>query len=127
MCAPASWWDDTHWNFDTGTMKASTIAESDRYFHALATAFVRGRLGDADASIADGLRAGLRLHKFKRDSQLARVQRVIGILRGIRPVNCPPRQEPFLKQCCIAGNCHEATPMTFSALPVAKPVVSCQR
>lgn len=55
------------------------------YFTELATAFVRGRLGDPTATIEDGRRAGLRLHKFKSDALLPRVQRVIGILRGIAP------------------------------------------
>ncbi|MEZ5400964.1 MAG: class I SAM-dependent methyltransferase [Bryobacteraceae bacterium] len=57
----------------------------DRYYLETATAFVRGRLGYPDATIEDGLRAGLRLHKFKREGQLPRVQRVIGALRGIAP------------------------------------------
>jgi len=60
---------------------------SDRYFTELATAFVRGRLGDPTATIEDGKRAGLRLHKFKNDSPLPRVQRVIGIMRGLAPEN----------------------------------------
>lgn len=65
--------------------------DDSRYFTALAAAFVRGRLpelagikGDRDA-IARGLSAGLRLHKFKRNTELPRVQRVLGTLRGIRP------------------------------------------
>ncbi|MBI4909282.1 MAG: class I SAM-dependent methyltransferase [Acidobacteria bacterium] len=57
----------------------------ERYFTQLATAFVRGRLRNSDATIEDGLSAGLRLHKFKCDRQLPRVQRVIGILRGLAP------------------------------------------
>ncbi|BDC51426.1 hypothetical protein F183_A37420 [Bryobacterales bacterium F-183] len=56
-----------------------------RYYDELATAFVRGRLKNPSASIEDGLRAGLRLHKFKADTTLARVQKVLGILRGIAP------------------------------------------
>ena len=51
----------------------------------LATAFVRGRLENDAATIADGVAAGLRLHKFKRDTVLPRVQRVLGILRGLAP------------------------------------------
>jgi ubiquinone/menaquinone biosynthesis C-methylase UbiE len=42
-------------------------------------------LGDPAASVDDGLRAGLRLHKFKADATLARVQKLLGILRGIGP------------------------------------------
>lgn len=57
----------------------------ERHYADLATAFVRGRLHDPGASIADGERAGLRLHKFKADSALPRVQRILGILRGLAP------------------------------------------
>jgi len=57
----------------------------ERYFSELATAFVRGRLGDPSASIEDGLAAGLRLHKFKQNQDLARVRRVLSLLRGLRP------------------------------------------
>ncbi|MBS1834688.1 MAG: class I SAM-dependent methyltransferase [Acidobacteria bacterium] len=58
---------------------------SSRYYEELAAAFVRGRLGNAAATIDDGLRAGLRLHKFKADATLARVQKVLGILRAVGP------------------------------------------
>ncbi|HLM55894.1 MAG TPA: methyltransferase domain-containing protein [Pyrinomonadaceae bacterium] len=63
-----------------------------RYFTRLAAAFVRGRLGEAAARglsdaelVAAGLAAGLRLHKFKRNAELPRVRRVLGILRGLQP------------------------------------------
>ena len=59
----------------------------ERYFNELAEAFVRGRLGRTDAGIHDGIEAGLRLHKFKANAQLPRVQRVLGILRGLAPGN----------------------------------------
>ena len=59
----------------------------DRYFTDLATAFVRGRLANPSATLADGLQAGLRLHKFKTDTQLPRVQKVIGILHAIAPTS----------------------------------------
>ena len=59
----------------------------ERYHAELATAFVRGRLGDPRASLDDGQRAGLRLHKFKLDTTLPRVQRVLGILHGLAPEN----------------------------------------
>jgi ubiquinone/menaquinone biosynthesis C-methylase UbiE len=58
-----------------------------RYFDELATAFVRGRLGIESATPDDGLRAGLRLHKFKVNTELPRVQRVVGVLRGLVPEN----------------------------------------
>ena len=61
-----------------------------RYHAPLAAAFVRGRLGrvagepDA-ATIARGLAGGLRLHKFKSQTTLPRVRRVLGLLRGLAP------------------------------------------
>jgi 2-polyprenyl-3-methyl-5-hydroxy-6-metoxy-1,4-benzoquinol methylase len=57
----------------------------ERYFNELARAFVRGRLGQQAATVEDGLAAGLRLHKFKVNAELPRVQRVLGILRGLGP------------------------------------------
>jgi SAM-dependent methyltransferase len=57
----------------------------ERYFTDLATAFVRGRLGAPAATIEDGLAAGLRLHKFKQNTELPRVKRVLGVLRGLAP------------------------------------------
>lgn len=59
----------------------------DRYYVDLATAFVRGRLGNASATLQDGVDAGLRLHKFKSNVELTRVQRVLGILRGLQPTS----------------------------------------
>jgi ubiquinone/menaquinone biosynthesis C-methylase UbiE len=57
----------------------------ERYFSELATAFVRGRLHNPTASIDDGLAAGLRLHKFKQNQDLARVRRVLSLLRSLAP------------------------------------------
>jgi len=76
-------------------------------YREFATAFVRGRQQQGDAldlpaelcekPLADltppdiekilslGLAFGLRLHKFKRTMGLVRVQKVLGILRGIAP------------------------------------------
>ena len=62
-----------------------------RYFTRLAAAYVRGKLGRDDsrlppeALIDEGLAAGLRLHKFKRNAELPRVRKVLGILRGLAP------------------------------------------
>lgn len=67
-----------------------------RYFTDLAAAFVRGRRPDlvvdgletrpTDSEVvALGIAAGLRLHKFKRNTDLPRVKRVLGALRGILP------------------------------------------
>ncbi|MCA9694863.1 MAG: class I SAM-dependent methyltransferase [Myxococcales bacterium] len=66
------------------------VADDDRYFVELATAFIRGRRRDAPdvddaALIAWGRAAGLRLHKFKRNAELPRVRRVIGALLGLSP------------------------------------------
>jgi ubiquinone/menaquinone biosynthesis C-methylase UbiE len=58
--------------------------DDERYFTELACAFVRGHLG-ADADLARGLEAGLKLHKFKRNTELPRVRRVIGLLRALAP------------------------------------------
>ena len=60
---------------------------TERYFTEITNAFVRGKLGQADATIEDGINAGLRLHKFKVNSELPRVQRILGILRGLAPEN----------------------------------------
>jgi Methyltransferase domain len=67
--------------------------DDDRYFTRLAAAFVRGRcpdLGDEPDDrevITRGLAAGLQLHKFKRNSDLPRVRRVLGALQGIGPTS----------------------------------------
>lgn len=78
------------------------MTPTDFYFSEIAVAFVRGRLPDRDDPlfhrpltelsatefervIQIGLDSGLRLHRFKCTMELPRVQRVLGILRGIRP------------------------------------------
>jgi SAM-dependent methyltransferase len=64
---------------------------AERYFVDLAASFVRGKLGTAAAPeppahlVRRGFAAGLRLHKFKRNGELPRVRRVLGILRGLGP------------------------------------------
>ncbi len=68
-------------------------SDDSRYFTTLAAAFVRGRMPELEherddgAVIARGLAAGLRLHKFKRSTELPRVQRVLGTLRGLAPTS----------------------------------------
>lgn len=57
----------------------------------LAAAFVRGRRPDLAAAddpttVRRGRAAGLRLHRFKR-THLPRVQRVLGLLRGLAPAS----------------------------------------
>ena len=61
-----------------------------RYYPDFAVAFVRGKMTDApDLPPAEmvqlGLQKGLRLHKFKRTSELPRVRKVLGMLRGLAP------------------------------------------
>lgn len=63
----------------------------ERYYTRLAAAYVRGKLGGLaprlaeEELIAAGLAAGLRLHKFKRNAELPRVRKVLGVLRGLAP------------------------------------------
>jgi 2-polyprenyl-3-methyl-5-hydroxy-6-metoxy-1,4-benzoquinol methylase len=59
----------------------------DRYFTDLAAAFVCGHLQQSDATLYDGIDAGLGLHKFKSNAELPRVQRILSILRGLAPLN----------------------------------------
>jgi len=61
-----------------------------RYFTELAAAFVRGKLGalpglSPEDLIALGRERGLRLHKFKRQSELPRVRKALGVLQGLAP------------------------------------------
>lgn len=65
--------------------------EDQRYFSHLAAAFVRGRFEDLPENLTDeeaiayGLKLGLKLHKFKRNTELARVKKVLGALQGLNP------------------------------------------
>lgn len=65
--------------------------QEERYFTRLAAAFVRGQftlpewLTDEEL-VAFGHREGLRLHKFKRQTELPRVKKVLGILQGLAPL-----------------------------------------
>jgi ubiquinone/menaquinone biosynthesis C-methylase UbiE len=74
-------------------MTAADREDLDARYHApLAAAFVRGRLGavagEPDAgAIARGLAGGLRLHKFKSQTTLPRVRRVLGLLRALAPAS----------------------------------------
>ena len=61
-----------------------------RYYLEPAAAFVRHTLADAPGGTPEdlvqlGVRAGLRLHRFKRTADLPRVRKVLGILRGLGP------------------------------------------
>jgi len=83
------------------------VPDSEQYYLKLAAASVRGRdiQGDSVALPMDlrekpldeldaeelaavfrcGLRAGLKLHKFKKTAELPRVRRVFGVLRSLAP------------------------------------------
>jgi ubiquinone/menaquinone biosynthesis C-methylase UbiE len=75
------------------------MAESDfnfddegRYYTELAAAFVRGKIGGAgdlssEELISLGRDRGLRLHKFKRQAELPRVRKVLGVLQGLAPAS----------------------------------------
>lgn len=63
-----------------------------RYFTELVAAFVRGKLsveGDftPEELIELGRAGELRLHKFKRNTDLPRVKKVLGVLQGLAPVS----------------------------------------
>jgi hypothetical protein len=60
------------------------------YFTEIAAAFVRGKIGtvsglSSEELILLGRERGLRLHKFKKQIELPRVRRVLGILRNLAP------------------------------------------
>lgn len=77
------------------------MQEEPPLYSRLAAAYVRGKLTEArsgppldaleeaglDAVIRLGREAGLRLHRFKRTMELARVARVLGVLKGIGPAS----------------------------------------
>lgn len=70
----------------------STSDLAGRFYLELAAAFVRHQLpgaldGTPEQLVQAGLQAGLRLHRFKRTSDLPRVRRVLGILRGLGPAS----------------------------------------
>jgi len=61
----------------------------DRYYTQLAAAFVRGKVEGLSSELSTeeivkaGLSRGVRLHKFKRNAELPRVRKVLGILQGL--------------------------------------------
>lgn len=68
----------------------------ERYYLRVAAAHVSARLALAPPDddprarrerVAEGLAAGLDLHRFKRGHPLPRVERVIGMLRGLAPAS----------------------------------------
>jgi ubiquinone/menaquinone biosynthesis C-methylase UbiE len=69
------------------------MTDTDRtnlYYDKLVAAFIRGRLPDTnDLSLNDLIDSaasnGLRIHKFKRNAELPRVSKILGILRGLSP------------------------------------------
>lgn len=68
------------------------IETDERYFTALAAAFVRGKIPSLsefsdEEVIARGRAEGLRLHKFKCQTELPRIKKVLGILQGLAPLS----------------------------------------
>ena len=68
----------------------SATDPNNHYYLSLAAAFVRGRLDPAPSGssaevVAAGQSAGLRVQRFKRNAELPRVRRVLGVLRGLAP------------------------------------------
>ncbi len=66
------------------------LEDDGRYYTELAAAFVSGKIGgggdlSSEELIELGKARGLRLHKFKRQAELPRVRRVLGVLQGITP------------------------------------------
>lgn len=58
------------------------------YFQGLAAAYSRGKLGlecGDEEALQKAAEAGLRLHRFKRSSQLPRVRKVLGALHSLAP------------------------------------------
>src|SRR4051812_1187034 len=80
-----------------GNAGGTAVSEDDpttdlarRFYVEPAAAFVRHALPNAPDGTPEelvwlGLRAGLRLHRFKRTADLPRVRKVLGILRGLGP------------------------------------------
>lgn len=73
-------------------MEAINDFNQSRYFTELAVAFVRGRLGiEGDFTPEELIELGrakeLRLHKFKRNTELPRVKKVLGILQALSPAS----------------------------------------
>lgn len=67
------------------------------YYTRFAASFCRGRLGlpvdtTDDEALLRGEQAELRLFKWKRNAELPRVRRVLGILRGFSPESLPRRR-----------------------------------
>jgi ubiquinone/menaquinone biosynthesis C-methylase UbiE len=71
-------------------MGDSNLGDDGRYYTELAAAFVRGKIGgtaglSSEELIRLGKARGLRLHKFKRQAELPRVRKVLGVLQGLAP------------------------------------------
>ncbi len=73
-------------------MDSKQLTNDERHFTHLAAAFVRGKISvpaglSEEETIALGRAEGLRLHKFKRQTELPRVKKVLGILQGLAPLS----------------------------------------
>jgi len=70
----------------------SEIDRTNLYYDNLVAAFIRGRLPDtSELSLNDlidvAIENQLRIHKFKRNAELPRVHKILGVLRGIQPAS----------------------------------------
>ncbi len=91
----------------------------------LAAAFARGRLGlpgvSDDEALVAAREAQLRLHRFKRNAQLPRVRKVLGVLQGLQPSSLLDvgagrgtflwpllEAQPELSVTCVEHNCERA-------------------
>lgn len=63
--------------------------DASTHYLSLAAAYARGRLGlpgvDDLAAVRAASEAKLRLHRFKRNAELPRVRKSLGVLRGLAP------------------------------------------
>jgi 2-polyprenyl-3-methyl-5-hydroxy-6-metoxy-1,4-benzoquinol methylase len=74
------------------TLDDFSFEDDGRYYTELAAAFVRGKTGAGDELSLEelmglGKERGLRLHKFKRQAELPRVRKVLGVLQGLAPAS----------------------------------------
>lgn len=63
--------------------------DASTHYLPFAAAYARGRLGlpgvDEARALAAAREAGLRLHRFKRNAELPRVRKALGVLHGLAP------------------------------------------
>src|SRR5687768_6558356 len=74
----------------THVNRISTTELAETYYLDLSASYARGKLKlpsdlPAEDAFRAALDAGVRIFRFKRNASLPRVQRVLGILRGLAP------------------------------------------